>query len=259
MSCCYIAGITWPLLFYKHAYVALEIVFIWIWLRWFGFSLHSSVLSWWLGILQCESSQVRDKNQIFRFFCHECQRVFHDRLVNNQDKTYFNTIVCEMASKNAFTKTHIIMCHSPHFTVTILIPTLSFFSVFFSLMLFMSYPGKKMFFFFLFASHFGFFEFMSKYLPKNKMVLSYNMNCLVFVLYWIEYKSKKDLKVIAYLHFKQCPNFFKIGVVFCIFLSWGILLFLTLSVSFFKANILALTWTPRTFLLSPSYLVTSSR
>ena len=66
-----------------------------------------------------------------------------------------------------------------------------------------------MFFFFLFASHFGFFEFiMSKCLPKNKMVLRYNMNCLVFVLYWIEYKSKKDLKVIAYLHFKQCPNFF---------------------------------------------------
>ncbi|XP_026216049.1 dynein heavy chain 6, axonemal isoform X2 [Anabas testudineus] len=51
------------------------------------------------GILQCESSQVRDKNQIFRLFCHECQRVFHDRLINNQDKTYFNTIVCEMASK----------------------------------------------------------------------------------------------------------------------------------------------------------------
>ncbi|XP_030273772.1 dynein heavy chain 6, axonemal isoform X2 [Sparus aurata] len=51
------------------------------------------------GILQCEWSQVRDKNQIFRLFCHECQRVFHDRLVNNQDKTYFNTIVCEMASK----------------------------------------------------------------------------------------------------------------------------------------------------------------
>ncbi|KAI3352270.1 hypothetical protein L3Q82_005249 [Scortum barcoo] len=51
------------------------------------------------GILQCEPSQVRDKNQIFRLFCHECQRVFHDRLINNQDKTYFNTIVCEMASK----------------------------------------------------------------------------------------------------------------------------------------------------------------
>uniref|UniRef100_A0A8C4HQX9 AAA+ ATPase domain-containing protein n=1 Tax=Dicentrarchus labrax TaxID=13489 RepID=A0A8C4HQX9_DICLA len=51
------------------------------------------------GMLQCEPSQVRDKNQIFRLFCHECQRVFHDRLINNQDKTYFNTIVCEMACK----------------------------------------------------------------------------------------------------------------------------------------------------------------
>ncbi|XP_037621211.1 dynein heavy chain 6, axonemal [Sebastes umbrosus] len=51
------------------------------------------------GILQCEPSQVRDKNQIFRLFCHECQRVFHDRLINSQDKTYFNTIVSEMASK----------------------------------------------------------------------------------------------------------------------------------------------------------------
>uniref|UniRef100_A0A8D3CE91 Dynein, axonemal, heavy chain 6 n=1 Tax=Scophthalmus maximus TaxID=52904 RepID=A0A8D3CE91_SCOMX len=50
------------------------------------------------GMLQCESSQVRDKNQIFRLFCHECQRVFHDRLINNQDKTYFNTIVSEMAN-----------------------------------------------------------------------------------------------------------------------------------------------------------------
>ncbi|TDH16419.1 hypothetical protein EPR50_G00020980 [Perca flavescens] len=51
------------------------------------------------GILQCEPSQVRDRNQIFRLFCHECQRVFHDRLINNQDKTYFNTIVSEMASR----------------------------------------------------------------------------------------------------------------------------------------------------------------
>lgn len=43
---------------------------------------------------------MRDKTQIFRLFCHECQRVFHDRLINNQDKMYFNTIVCEMASKD---------------------------------------------------------------------------------------------------------------------------------------------------------------
>uniref|UniRef100_A0A3P8PCE0 AAA+ ATPase domain-containing protein n=1 Tax=Astatotilapia calliptera TaxID=8154 RepID=A0A3P8PCE0_ASTCA len=51
------------------------------------------------GILQCEPSQVRDKTQIFRLFCHECQRVFHDRLINTQDKTYFNTIICEMARR----------------------------------------------------------------------------------------------------------------------------------------------------------------
>lgn len=45
---------------------------------------------------------MRDKTQIFRLFCHECQRVFHDRLINNQDKMYFNTIICEMAGENAF-------------------------------------------------------------------------------------------------------------------------------------------------------------
>lgn len=64
------------------------------------FSIHLSLFRC-PGILQCEPSQVRDKNQIFRLFCHECQRVFHDRLINNQDKTYFNSIVCEMASKNS--------------------------------------------------------------------------------------------------------------------------------------------------------------
>ncbi|XP_074520194.1 dynein axonemal heavy chain 6 [Halichoeres trimaculatus] len=52
------------------------------------------------GILQCEPSQIREKNQIFRLFCHECQRVFHDRLINNQDKTYFHAIICDMSSKH---------------------------------------------------------------------------------------------------------------------------------------------------------------
>ncbi|XP_057699654.1 dynein axonemal heavy chain 6 isoform X1 [Corythoichthys intestinalis] len=51
------------------------------------------------GMLQCEASQIREKTQIFRLFCHECQRVFHDRLINAEDKEYFNTIVCETASK----------------------------------------------------------------------------------------------------------------------------------------------------------------
>ncbi|XP_053335345.1 dynein axonemal heavy chain 6-like [Clarias gariepinus] len=52
------------------------------------------------GILQCEPGTVQDHNQIFRLFCHECQRVFHDRLINNEDKTYFNTMICEMANKH---------------------------------------------------------------------------------------------------------------------------------------------------------------
>lgn len=63
------------------------------------------------GILQCESSQVRDKTQIFRLFCHECQRVFHDRLINNQDKMYFNTIVCEMAGETAFPRFFTLMLY----------------------------------------------------------------------------------------------------------------------------------------------------
>uniref|UniRef100_A0A9J7X309 Dynein, axonemal, heavy chain 6 n=1 Tax=Cyprinus carpio carpio TaxID=630221 RepID=A0A9J7X309_CYPCA len=39
---------------------------------------------------------LRDQTQIFRLFCHECQRVFHDRLINNEDKTYFHTMTSEM-------------------------------------------------------------------------------------------------------------------------------------------------------------------
>ncbi|XP_018593809.2 dynein heavy chain 6, axonemal [Scleropages formosus] len=51
------------------------------------------------GMLQCEAGTVREQNHIFRLFCHECQRVFHDRLINNEDKMYFNTMLSEMASK----------------------------------------------------------------------------------------------------------------------------------------------------------------
>ena len=42
---------------------------------------------------------IREKDQIFRLFCHEAQRVFHDRLINNEDKTYFNEMMAEMAQK----------------------------------------------------------------------------------------------------------------------------------------------------------------
>lgn len=52
------------------------------------------------GILQADSSTIRESKQIFRLFCHEALRVFHDRLVNNEDKQFFYTILSEMASKH---------------------------------------------------------------------------------------------------------------------------------------------------------------
>ncbi|XP_012666455.1 dynein heavy chain 6, axonemal [Otolemur garnettii] len=51
------------------------------------------------GILQCDPGTIREEIQIFRLFCHECQRVFHDRLINNEDKHYFHVMLTEMASK----------------------------------------------------------------------------------------------------------------------------------------------------------------
>ncbi|XP_016058014.1 PREDICTED: dynein heavy chain 6, axonemal [Miniopterus natalensis] len=52
------------------------------------------------GILQCDPGTIREGIQIFRLFCHECQRVFHDRLINNEDKHYFHAILTEMANKH---------------------------------------------------------------------------------------------------------------------------------------------------------------
>ncbi|XP_015770017.1 PREDICTED: dynein heavy chain 6, axonemal-like [Acropora digitifera] len=52
------------------------------------------------GVLQADSGVIRDGSQIFRLFCHEAQRVFHDRLINKEDKRYFNTILSEMAQKH---------------------------------------------------------------------------------------------------------------------------------------------------------------
>uniref|UniRef100_A0A8C8RP36 Dynein axonemal heavy chain 6 n=1 Tax=Pelusios castaneus TaxID=367368 RepID=A0A8C8RP36_9SAUR len=48
----------------------------------------------------CDPGAVRDQTQIFRLFCHECQRVFHDRLINSEDKQYFYSMLSEMASKH---------------------------------------------------------------------------------------------------------------------------------------------------------------
>ena len=53
-----------------------------------------------LGVLQADPGVIREHDQVFRLYCHECQRVFHDRLVDKTDKRYFYGILSEMASKH---------------------------------------------------------------------------------------------------------------------------------------------------------------
>lgn len=57
------------------------------------------------GVLQADPGIIREHTQIFRLFCHECQRVFHDRLIDKTDKDYFNGILSEMSLKH-FSKVH---------------------------------------------------------------------------------------------------------------------------------------------------------
>ena len=53
-----------------------------------------------IGILQADVGVIRESKQIFHLFCHEALRVFHDRLINNDDKAMFHQIMSEMASKH---------------------------------------------------------------------------------------------------------------------------------------------------------------
>lgn len=52
------------------------------------------------GVMQADPGVIREYNHIFRLYCHESQRVFHDRLVDKHDKIYFNTMLSEMAVKH---------------------------------------------------------------------------------------------------------------------------------------------------------------
>ncbi|KAH8862654.1 Dynein heavy chain 6, axonemal [Schistosoma japonicum] len=51
------------------------------------------------GVLQGDPIVIRNKQSISRLFYHEAQRVFHDRLINQEDKKFFNQILSEMALK----------------------------------------------------------------------------------------------------------------------------------------------------------------
>ena len=52
------------------------------------------------GILQADPTQIKEHDQIWEVFCHESMRVFHDRLINHQDKSYFCNILAEMSNKH---------------------------------------------------------------------------------------------------------------------------------------------------------------
>ncbi|VDM01287.1 unnamed protein product [Schistocephalus solidus] len=51
------------------------------------------------GILQTNPISIRDKGCLTRLFYHECSRVFHDRLIDDIDRNFFNTMLAEIASK----------------------------------------------------------------------------------------------------------------------------------------------------------------
>ena len=64
------------------------------------FSSYATFVILLSGMLQADPGVIRDGKQVFRLFCHESQRVFHDRLINHDDKTYFHQMLAEMASKH---------------------------------------------------------------------------------------------------------------------------------------------------------------
>lgn len=52
------------------------------------------------GMLQAKPQTVTHKLDIARLFCHESARIFHDRLIDEQDRNYFNTLLSELVEKN---------------------------------------------------------------------------------------------------------------------------------------------------------------
>ena len=46
-----------------------------------------------------DPSVIRDNKQVFRLFCHEALRVFHDRLISLEDKNSFYVILSDVASR----------------------------------------------------------------------------------------------------------------------------------------------------------------
>lgn len=47
------------------------------------------------GILRGNASLISEKEQFIRLWSHECLRIFHDRLVDDSDRTWFNHMLVE--------------------------------------------------------------------------------------------------------------------------------------------------------------------
>ncbi|KAK5640059.1 hypothetical protein RI129_010870 [Pyrocoelia pectoralis] len=52
------------------------------------------------GVLQADSGSLREAIQIMRLFYHECLRVFHDRLINEEDKSYFYLLMKDVCNRS---------------------------------------------------------------------------------------------------------------------------------------------------------------
>ena len=45
------------------------------------------------GVSQAKGDFVKDKESLIRLWCHECMRVFGDRLINNEDRGWFSDML----------------------------------------------------------------------------------------------------------------------------------------------------------------------
>ncbi|KAJ3321819.1 Dynein heavy chain 6, axonemal [Boothiomyces sp. JEL0866] len=52
------------------------------------------------GILQVRPQTISTRMDLARLFCHESSRVFHDRLIDDNDRRYFNQLLSELSDKN---------------------------------------------------------------------------------------------------------------------------------------------------------------
>ncbi|KAJ3281611.1 Dynein heavy chain 6, axonemal [Borealophlyctis nickersoniae] len=52
------------------------------------------------GILQVRPQVIQSKMDVVKLFCHEAARIFHDRLIDEADRSYFNKLLSELVEKN---------------------------------------------------------------------------------------------------------------------------------------------------------------